>query len=96
MDAALEQRMAALDYANEIRVARARAKRDLFAGRIALRDALELPCCRSMKVFDLLLAQRGWGGVKALKAMRVLGLPASARVGSLTAGQRAALTRGRP
>lgn len=85
-----EQRMDALQRANEVRTRRAQLKRDLKAGRV---DPVQ-PLTRTpewvdtMKVFDLLLAVPKVGRIKALKALQRCQIAASKTVGGLSERQR--------
>lgn len=90
-----DQRLAALRRANQIRIDRARIKRQLFAGELELLDLLIAPpaALHSMKVYDLLKAQRGRGAVKAAKLMRICGIADRKTVGGMTARQRGELCR---
>ena len=85
------QPLVALARANEVRQARARLKRDVKAGRVSIAQALQADCALSMRVLDLLRAQRFFGPVRCRKLLRRAGVPEHARVAGLTARQRAAL-----
>lgn len=85
------QPLRALSLANRVRSERAAVKRDIHDGRLRVADALDLPCVRSMRVLDLLRAQRFYGPVRCRKLLRRAGVPEHARVAGLTDRQRAAL-----
>jgi len=77
-DRTLEQRMDALEHANDVRVYRARMKKDVKAGRVPYDTFLARgphdPLLRSMKIQDALRHMPGIGRVKAdlfLKAAHV-------------------------
>ncbi len=86
----LQQRMDALERANQIRIRRAHFKRDLKLGRISahayLLDPPEWLC--TMKIFDLLMATPKIGRVKAHRALKYLRVSPSKTVGGLSPRQR--------
>lgn len=92
-DRSLAQRMDALALANEVRVARARLKRDLRAGRRSLAPLLLDPpeWLETAKVFDLLLATPKIGRVKAHKRMQRAMISPSKTMGGLSDRQRSCL-----
>src|SRR4029453_1341996 len=65
----LDQRMEALRRANEIRVKRARLKKDLKAGSAKIETILRNPpeYVETAKVFDILMAVPKFGRVKAAR-----------------------------
>src|SRR5437879_13067733 len=67
----LNQRMDALQRANEIRMRRAQLKRDLKSGRRSIHELLSEPpeYLETAKVFDMLLAVPKYGCVKANKIL---------------------------
>jgi hypothetical protein len=71
-DAAFEQRMAALEKADRVRLARAQLKRDLKARRVSICDVLADPpeWVGTMPVLQLLLAVPKVGRVKATAMLR--------------------------
>lgn len=91
--------MIALEKANEVRLARARLKRDIREGRLSLADAMAEEHLQGVTVSQLLCAQNRWAGVRARKALveaaNLLGLPfplrENMRVGFLTDRQKQAL-----
>src|SRR5579859_6988291 len=67
----LNQRMDALQRANEIRMRRAQLKRDLKSGRRSIHELLKEPpeYVETAKVFDMLLAVPKYGRVKVNKIL---------------------------
>jgi DNA-binding MarR family transcriptional regulator len=86
----LEQRMSALDRANEIRLARADLKRDLKAKRKSVVAVIQSPpeYVLSMKAHDLLIATPKIGRVKSGAALSRCRISPSKTVGGLTERQR--------
>jgi len=92
----LEQRLAALDQANQVRMARAAFKRDMRTRRATVLDALADPppeWARGMTVLDLLLAIPTIGRTRAAGILRTLDMSQFKTVGKLTARQRCELLR---
>ena len=89
----LDQRMEALKRANDIRVKRARLKRDLKDGRVAIEAVLSDPpeFVSTAKVFDMLLAVPKFGRVKAARFLNVCRISQSKTVGGLSERQRTEL-----
>lgn len=89
----LQQRLDALEKANDIRVRRAALKRDLKARRVELVPLLLDPPAwlETAHVFDLLLAVPRIGRVKANKLLTKHMISPSKTVGGLSARQRVAL-----
>jgi hypothetical protein len=89
----LDQRMDALRRANEIRVERARLKKELKSGRVMIEDVLADPpeFVGTAKVFDMLLAVPKFGRVKAAKFLNQCRISQSKTVGGLSERQRAEL-----
>ena len=89
----LNQRMDALQKANEIRSARAQLKRDLKAGRISIHTLLLEPpeFLETAKVMDMLLAVPKYGRVKANKVLQTCRISPSKTIGGLSDRQRAEL-----
>jgi hypothetical protein len=87
------QRMRALERANEIRLARARLKREIAHGHIsAAYVILELPSeARNWSVGELLMSQRRWGSTRARKLLVSLHISEKRRIGELTDRQRRVL-----
>lgn len=92
-DRTYEQRMDALRHANEVRTARAGLKRALQAGEITAADVLADPpaLALSMRVFDLLIAQRWVGPARARAVLKVCQISPVKTVGGLSARQRGVL-----
>ena len=86
----LNQRMDALQRANEIRTRRARLKRDLKAGRIKIHGLLLEPpeYLLTAKVFDLLLAVPKYGRVKVNRILTHCRISPSKTIGGLSDRQR--------
>lgn len=86
----LNQRMDALQRANEIRSRRAQLKRDLKAGRASIHDLLLDPpeWVETAKVFDMLLAVPKYGRVKANKILTTCRISPSKTIGGLSQRQR--------
>lgn len=89
----LAQQMEALALANEIRMSRARLKRDISAGRVRARDVLEHPpgWAATMKVHPLLLAIPKLGRVKVNRILGDCRVSPSKTLGGLSDRQRSAL-----
>ena len=89
----LDQRMEALRRANEIRVKRARLKRDLKVGDASIDVVLADPpeYLLTAKVFDMLLAVPKFGRVKATRFLNQCRISQSKTVGGLSERQRAEL-----
>jgi len=87
-DRSLEQRMDALGHANDVRVYRARLKKDVQAGRrpfdTFLAQGPHDPLLRSMKIMDALLHMPGIGRVKAEKVLRAASVSPSKTLGGLS------------
>ena len=87
-----DQRIDALNRANEIRTLRAQLKRDLKAGRAIATLLLDPPSwLQTAKVFDMLLAVPTVGRVKATKMLDSCRVSPSKTFGGLTDRQRAEL-----
>jgi S13-like protein len=88
-----DQRIDALNMANEIRTLRAQLKRDLKAGRASITTLLLDPPAflEAAKVFDMLLAVPKVGRVKATKILDSCRVSPSKTFGGLTDRQRAEL-----
>lgn len=86
----LEQRMQALDRANEIRAKRAQLKREMKAGRRTLTDVIIDPpdYCESMKLWDLIVSAPAHGPRKAADVLRVARVANGKTLGGLTERQR--------
>lgn len=89
----LEQRMDALERANEIRTRRAAFKRDLKAGRESIDALLVEPpdYMNTARVFDVLLAVPKYGRVKVNRILQMLRISPNKTIGGLSSRQRAEL-----
>ena len=84
------QRMRALERANEVRLARARLKRQIADGHTsAARVILDLPPeARNWSVRELLMSQRRWGSIRSRKLLAELQISELRPIGALTDRQR--------
>jgi hypothetical protein len=89
----LDQRMEALQRANDIRVRRAKLKKDLKLGRTRITEVLGHPpeYVLTAKVFDILMAVPKFGRVKAARFLNQCRISQSKTVGGLSDRQRAEL-----
>lgn len=89
----LDQRMDALKRANDIRVRRARLKRDLKEGCVHVEAVLTDPpeYVATAKVFDILMAVPKFGRVKASRFLNQCRISQSKTVGGLSERQRTEL-----
>src|ERR671911_254850 len=89
----LDQRMEALKRANDIRVRRARLKKDLKDGHVRIEEILASPpeYVETAKVFDILMAVPKFGRVKAARFLNQCRISQSKTVGGLSDRQRAEL-----
>jgi hypothetical protein len=89
----LDQRMEALKRANDIRVRRARLKKDLKDGHVRIEEILASPpeYVETAKVFDILMAVPKFGRVKAARFLNQCRISQSKTVGGLSERQRAEL-----
>jgi hypothetical protein len=88
-----EQHLRALEYANRVRLARARMKRKIAAGELPAADIV-LSCpwqAHSMSISDLLMSQKRWGRTRCRRLLVSLSVPENKQVGTLTERQRLAL-----
>jgi hypothetical protein len=93
IDAGQEQHLQALEYANRVRLARARMKRRIAAGELSAAEVI-LSCpwqAHSMSISDLLMSQKRWGRARCKRLLVALGVPENKQVGTLTERQRLAL-----
>ena len=88
------QCLAALERANDVRLARAQLKRRVRAGELAAADVvLTSPWqTRTMSVGELLMSQRGWGRVRAHRLLLSVAVPENKQIGRLTERQRLAIS----
>jgi hypothetical protein len=86
----LDQRMEALQRANDVRVRRAQLKRDLKSGRVTIEAILLDPpeWVSTAKVFDMLMAVPKFGRVKAARLLNQCRISQSKTVGGLSERQR--------
>ena len=92
-DAGQEQHLKALEYANRVRLARARMKRNIAEGELSA-AAVVTGCpwqAQSMSISDLLMSQKRWGRTRCRRLLVSLGVPENKQVGTLTERQRIAL-----
>ena len=93
VSAGQEQHLRALEYANRVRLARARMKRKIAAGELSATEVV-LNCpwqAHSMSISDLLMSQKRWGRARCRRLLVSLGVPENKQVGTLTERQRLAL-----
>ena len=77
-EAGQEQHLKALEYANRVRLARARMKRNIAEGELSA-AAVVTGCpwqAHSMSISDLLMSQKRWGRTRC---RRLAGVPGSSR-----------------
>jgi hypothetical protein len=86
----LQQRLAALERANEIRTLRAQLKRDLKGGRKAIEDVLSRPpdYLTSATILDVLIWTPKRKRIKASRILRRCHITPTRPVGALTERQR--------
>jgi hypothetical protein len=89
----LDQRMEALKRANDIRVRRAKLKKDLKTGSVQIEQILSNPpeFVSTAKVFDILMAVPKFGRVKASRFLNQCRISQSKTVGGLSERQRTEL-----
>ena len=89
----LDQRMDALNKANDVRVKRAQLKKDLKDGRVRIEQILGSPpeYVSTAKVIDILMAVPKFGRVKAARFLNTCRISQSKTVGGLSDRQRAEL-----
>ena len=88
-----QQHLRALEYANRVRLARARLKRKIAEGELTAGEVI-LQCpwqAHSMSVSDVLMSQKRWGRARCRRLLVSLGVPENKQVGTLTDRQRGAL-----
>jgi hypothetical protein len=88
-----QQHLRALEYANRVRLARARMKRKVGEGELSAADVI-LSCpwqAHSMSISDLLMSQKRWGRARCRRLLVSLGVPENKQIGTLTERQRLAL-----
>ena len=84
------QRMRALERANEVRLARARLKREIADGYTTAAQVIrELPpAAANWSVRELLMSQRRWGSIRSRKLLAELQIGELRPIGALTERQR--------
>jgi hypothetical protein len=89
----LDQRMRALRQANEIRIGRARLKKELAAGKVPIEAVLARPpqVAKTARIYDLLLALPKVGPARAGRSLTQCRIAPSKTLGGLTKRQRAEL-----
>ncbi len=88
-----QQHLRALEYANRVRLARARLKRRIAAGELSAAEVIAT-CpweAHSMAVSELLMSQKRWGRTRCRRVLVSLNVPENKPVGTLTERQRLAL-----
>ncbi len=93
VSAGQEQHLRALEYANRVRLARARMKRKIAAGELSASEVV-MSCpwqAHSMSISDLLMSQKRWGRTRCRRILLSLGLPENKQIGTMTERQRTAL-----
>jgi hypothetical protein len=88
-----QQHLRALEYANRVRLARARMKRRIAAGELSAAEVV-VTCpwqAQTMSVSDLLMSQKRWGRARCRRLLVSLGVPENKKMGTLTERQRLAL-----
>lgn len=88
-----EQRLRALEQANEVRTARAKLKKELASGKIELVQILADPpaCVRTARIRDVLLVVPKIGSVRAGRILAQCRIAHSKTLGGLTDRQRGEL-----
>ena len=88
-----EQRLRALERANEVRTARAKLKKELASGKIELVQILADPpaCVRTARIRDVLLVVPKIGSVRAGRILAQCRIAHSKTLGGLTDRQRGEL-----
>jgi hypothetical protein len=93
VSAGQEQHLRALEYANRVRLARARMKRKIAAGELPAAEVV-LSCpwqAHSMSISDLLMSQKRWGRTRCRRLLVSLSVPENKQLRTLTERQRVAL-----
>jgi hypothetical protein len=90
-----EQRLRALERANEVRSARAKLKRELAAGTVELVQILADPpaCMRTARVRDVLVVLPKIGSVRAGRILARCGIAPAKTLGGLSDRQRGELIK---
>ena len=92
-----DPRLESLKQANRLRSERSAVKSALASRELFLDDLLEQRvlrrCLRKATIFELVMAIRGMGETKTLKALRAVEIPATQRAGITSIHQRKLLLR---
>src|SRR5215210_1723848 len=91
-----QQHLRALEYANRVRLARAKMKRKVASAELSAADVV-LSCpwqAHTMEIADLLMSQKRWGRTRCRRLLVSIGVPENKAVGTLTERQRLALAAG--
>jgi hypothetical protein len=90
MSATTDQRHRALERANHIRLERAELRRRIARGELRAATVISDPpeAALSWPLYDVLIAQRGWGETRVRKLIWRNGLPDRKTLGALTTHQR--------
>jgi hypothetical protein len=93
MPHAVPQRIAALERANRVRLARAELKRRVAAGTLAAADVIRATPWEAtrMPVAEILTSQRRWGTERSRRCLGALLIPENKHIGTLTDRQREVL-----
>jgi hypothetical protein len=94
VSAGQEQHLRALEYANQVRLARASLKRKIAGGELSAAEViLSSPWqVQTMKISDLLMSQKRWGRTRCRRLLMAHSVPENKEVGTLTERQRLALS----
>lgn len=92
-DTRATQREEALATANRVYAQQAEIRKDLRDRAITIHDALHDSRAQRMTIHALLVAQRGWGDIRARNLLARLQITETKRVQDLTARQVAVLER---
>lgn len=86
----MEQRLLALGRANEIRLGRAKVRREIGTRRLSAADVLLDPpeCVLSMPIFELLMAQHRYGRSRSSGLLRRVRISEGRLIGALTDRER--------
>jgi hypothetical protein len=89
------QHVQALQRANEVRLARARLKRDVGRGAITVAEVIQNSPweAASMTIAELLTSQHRWGTARCTKFLASIGMSETKTVESMTERQRSLLAR---
>jgi hypothetical protein len=81
-----EQRMRALERANEVRAARAALKRRIASGEASAAEAILAgsPEIAGMAVIELMMSQRSWGRTRCIGLLAAIPLSENKTIGSMT------------